>query len=329
LQGIAQMLYGATLVFAGQLAEGAAASAEAARLARAVGDAWLLTIALSNAAGAYFLQGDMADAERLSGEAIAVGEQVGDPNHLAAVLCTAATMAFITGDWRRVHALLEQAQGVVQAMPLAQYSLLPLATWGRQWLVEGDHERGSATLDEVLSRGAQQSDPQVLLFVEQTLAERDLLQGEPEQARTRLEPYRRYLNQVDGDIAWLLPWALVEGGEIEQANEMLASTVTDAHAQGLRVRLADVLRVQALAEVQVGQYEAGATTLEQALVHARALPYPYAEAKALWAYGRLELARGHRREACERFEQALVICDRLGEHLYRSQIERALAEMTE
>jgi hypothetical protein len=47
--------------------------------------------------------------------------------------------------------------------------------------------------------------------------------------------------------------------------------------------------------------------------------------RTLWAYGRLEVARGDSAAARERFAQALAICDRLGEGLYRKYIESDLA----
>jgi hypothetical protein len=57
---------------------------------------------------------------------------------------------------------------------------------------------------------------------------------------------------------------------------------------------------------------------------AQAMPYPYAELKALLVYGQLEVTRGDLAAAQERFEQALAICDRLGEGLYRPRIEQDL-----
>jgi hypothetical protein len=71
----------------------------------------------------------------------------------------------------------------------------------------------------------------------------------------------------------------------------------------------------------------GVAALEEALERARAMPYPYGEAKTLWVYGRLEAAHGDPATARERFIQALAICERLGEGLYRPHIERALAEV--
>jgi len=67
--------------------------------------------------------------------------------------------------------------------------------------------------------------------------------------------------------------------------------------------------------------------LAEALASTRAMPYPYAEAKILWVYGRLETARGDPAAARKRFTAALTICDRLGEGLYRTHVEHDLAAL--
>jgi hypothetical protein len=77
-----------------------------------------------------------------------------------------------------------------------------------------------------------------------------------------------------------------------------------------------------------GRWDVASAALDEALARTRAMPYPYAEAKALWAYGRLELARENPAAAQKRFTQALVICEQLGEGLYRKQIARDLRELT-
>ncbi len=55
------------------------------------------------------------------------------------------------------------------------------------------------------------------------------------------------------------------------------------------------------------------------------MPYPYAEAKALYVYGLLEIARRDAERAREQLAAALSILNRLGEGLYRPHVERALA----
>jgi hypothetical protein len=91
----------------------------------------------------------------------------------------------------------------------------------------------------------------------------------------------------------------------------------------------DALRVQGVLATQRERWAVASEALEEALERTRAMPYPYAEAKTLWVYGRLEAARGDPAAARICFEQALLICDRLGEGLYRTVIERDLRDLTQ
>jgi transcriptional regulator with XRE-family HTH domain len=125
---------------------------------------------------------------------------------------------------------------------------------------------------------------------------------------------------------------------------MASVSTTSAYAFGvalIRARRAAHLTQAQLAEaagfsvVYISMLERGTrqpqrTTvalLAEALASTRAMPYPYAEAKALWGYGQLEAARGNPVAARKHFKKALAICDRLGEGLYRKHIERDLAAL--
>jgi hypothetical protein len=76
-----------------------------------------------------------------------------------------------------------------------------------------------------------------------------------------------------------------------------------------------------------GYRDVAAAGLDEALESACAMPYTRTEAKALWAYGRQEVARSHSAAARKRFEEALTICNQLGEGLYRKHIERDLGNL--
>lgn len=65
--------------------------------------------------------------------------------------------------------------------------------------------------------------------------------------------------------------------------------------------------------------------LNEAVALSRAISYPYAEAKALYVVGHMWMTRGEPARACERFDEALAICRRLGERLYGEAIERQYA----
>jgi tetratricopeptide (TPR) repeat protein len=84
----------------------------------------------------------------------------------------------------------------------------------------------------------------------------------------------------------------------------------------------DALRVRGLLAARQRRWEVAVAALDEAVAVAHAMPFPYAEAKALWVYGQLEVAGGDPVAAHNHFEQALSICDRLGEGLYRPRIEQ-------
>ncbi|HEV7129487.1 MAG TPA: hypothetical protein VGN32_18780 [Ktedonobacterales bacterium] len=67
-------------------------------------------------------------------------------------------------------------------------------------------------------------------------------------------------------------------------------------------------------------WEDAAHTLEEGLALARTMPYPYAEARLLDAYGRLHAQGGEPEQARERLNAAPAIFRRLGA---RKDIDRA------
>jgi tetratricopeptide (TPR) repeat protein len=83
----------------------------------------------------------------------------------------------------------------------------------------------------------------------------------------------------------------------------------------------DGLRVLAMVRMRQERWEEACALLQESIELCRAMPYPYAEAKALYVYGQLHAARGEPESAAEKYQAALAICDRLGEGLYRPHIE--------
>ena len=67
--------------------------------------------------------------------------------------------------------------------------------------------------------------------------------------------------------------------------------------------------------------------LGASLTLSRAIGLPYAEAKALYAYGMLHLAHGEPERAQERLTESLAILGQLGEGVYRPHIAKALAKL--
>jgi len=94
-----------------------------------------------------------------------------------------------------------------------------------------------------------------------------------------------------------------------------------------RPALVDALRVRALTLMQKGRWQEAEGALEQALAITRAMPYPYAEAKALYVYGLLHTQKGEPEQAHKGLEASLAILKRLGERMYAEHVEQALAAL--
>jgi tetratricopeptide (TPR) repeat protein len=127
----------------------------------------------------------------------------------------------------------------------------------------------------------------------------------------------------------LLAWAHLELGNLTQAETLAARASAQATATMRRLELMGALRVSA--QIAIGQqhWQEAMSTLEETITSCQAMPYRYAEAKALYVYGQLHVARGEPAQARARFEAALAICARLGERLYAEHIERALAALAD
>jgi hypothetical protein len=69
------------------------------------------------------------------------------------------------------------------------------------------------------------------------------------------------------------------------------------------------------------------SAFEEALSLCHAMPYPYAEARVLYEYGRAHALQGEEEPARQRLEEALAISRRLGERPYVERTKQALADL--
>jgi tetratricopeptide (TPR) repeat protein len=70
------------------------------------------------------------------------------------------------------------------------------------------------------------------------------------------------------------------------------------------------------------------TVFEEAVSLARSMPYPYAEARALFEWGKALDEKGEPEKARERLQDALAIFHRLGAKPYIELTEQALNDLT-
>jgi tetratricopeptide (TPR) repeat protein/transcriptional regulator with XRE-family HTH domain len=297
-------------------------------IAERSGQTRLVVFAHNMIGGVHELAGEFALVIMHMEQALVVAERRQDPIHLAWQLHNFTGFLFLLGDWKRARETLSRATSIMQeADPYG-------STWqsvgvslisGVLTLAEGREEVGRRLLEQAIE--SLEKLGTVFLLVSPTcmLAEADLLAGHAEQARLRLMSLLKRFAGKSAQMLPLLAWAEGALGKEAEAEETLGPLLVSA-APLYRV---DALRVRGLLAIAQRQWAVGVDALDEALRMCQAMPHPYAEAKTLWIYGRLELERGKRVAARERLMAALAICDRLGEGLYRPHIERDLAAVTQ
>jgi tetratricopeptide (TPR) repeat protein/transcriptional regulator with XRE-family HTH domain len=326
----AEQLRGRALFLLGQVGEGSRVFEEAIPLAESSGDLSNLCYSLVTASALKRAQGRFAEDRQLVSQAITASEQLGDPVLLAFVACNAAMHAFYSGEWVRARAEIARAQDAARAVAGSWVVPYVLFGSGQLDLAMGQTAEGIHQLAEAISLAERIGDVMALRLAHGALAESDLLAGRAEQAHARLAPLLGHLEQDETFAVLLLPllaWAALERGRLAEADEIIAQTNTQAAVEQVRVALLDALRMRALADLRQTRWHEAETALDEAIALARAMPYPYAEAKTLYVYGQVHSAKGEPDQARERLEQALAICNQLGEGLYRPHIERVHARL--
>ncbi len=311
--------------------EAVVAPAEAAGLLSLAGHA------LASTQYVYQCRGEFDPGQRCIERAVALVERSGNPSAIAHVVGNRGEQAYYSGDWAQARADFERAIATMRAVEISlTYSFPPLLL-GLLCLVEGQEERAAAYLAEPLALAEREHDLQALRYAHGTLAERDLLNGNPQAACARLEPLLDRPGLQEPQVLFVLPqhaWSYLELGVqaqdeslIARADALAAESRARAIAAQHRLFLVDALRVQAMARIQQARWQEAVDALEESIALCRDMRYPYAEAKALYVYGQLHAAKGEPERAREKYLAALAICERLGEGLYRPHIERALTEL--
>jgi predicted ATPase len=320
------------LLISGGVEKTAEAFEETLALAQRSGQTAMVVTSHNMAGFMYADDGDFARALAHMEQSIVVAEQRQDPRHLAWQLKNVSWFLFYYGEWGRMREVFARADALMQELDRHfgetwQSPDFPLHR-GMYALAEGREQEGRRLLEEGIARIAHWATAFDLQDPTCWLAEADLLAGKAEEARGRITSFLHdpHPDPAECDLVnarLLLAWAEAMLGEESLAEARLTSLFADASPL-FRV---DALRIHGILAVLRRRWDVASAALDEALDRTRAMPFPYAELKTLWVYGQLEAARGDTAAARQRLKQALVICDRLGEGLYRSRIEHDLADL--
>jgi tetratricopeptide (TPR) repeat protein/transcriptional regulator with XRE-family HTH domain len=325
-----EMRRGNALRMLGQLREASQTLEEVIRAAEMLGDPRILSQALDNVSVVYLLQGKFARSTHDVERALALAEQMADPLATELLLLRRGLNAYAAGDWPKAHGDYEQARGIARQLGASWVSPYIALGPGLLRLAEGDLESASNLIEEGVALAEQTGDLQALRLAQPSLAERDLLAGQPAAAHARLVPLLDRPGQQEGLVTYLLPylaWASLDLGREDEAAEQLEECLDRSRREDIRLAEVDALRVCVIQATRRGEFAAAEQALEDGLRLSRELPYPYAEAKLLYAGGLAARAAGDDPLTRERLLQARDALRALGEGLYLSHVERALNEL--
>jgi tetratricopeptide (TPR) repeat protein len=331
LLGQAEMQRGITLQWEGRLVEASQALEEALPLLEASGDLANLGWVYQQQASLSLYRGEFAQARRHYEQGLEVAERLGDPWLMVGLIISLGLEAFCRGAWEESHQQFERAQAISQRQTSPSWvTPYPLFFLGLLYQAEGQQEQATRSAQEASRLAELLRNRNPLRLAQSVLAEQDLLGGHPQQALDRLLPLLEQRGQQKLTIllvVYLCAWAYLELDDTTQADQIVMQAIADARADQNRFALVNALRVQAQILAQQEQWQEAAAALDEAITLAQTMPYPHAEAKALYVYGLLHQRKGEPALARERWQAGLVICQQLGERLYAQQMEKALAQL--
>ncbi|HEY8285367.1 MAG TPA: AAA family ATPase [Chloroflexota bacterium] len=314
----------------GQLEEALQAGQDVLPLLEAVGDYLGLLSTLRDLAYIHALRGDFAAGRRSIDHAVAVGEQLANPASLSLTLAVRGWLSVLDGDWTAAHADLDRAPALSREVDRSWYSAYSLILLGRLSLAEGNLPAAAAVVQEAIELSERSGDLQALRWAAVTMATIDILEGRPLVAHDRLIPLLDRPSLEECDVTMFLPilaWAYLELGRLALAADTVEQALARARPENMRLAMVEALRVRAMIALRRERWEDAASSLEEGIALARAMPYPYAEARLLHLEGLLHVGMADSARARKRWEEAQAIFLRLGARRDLERLEDAVASV--
>jgi tetratricopeptide (TPR) repeat protein len=327
---------GEALTALGRMSEALAAFRETRDTGQAVNDLEAVILGAGSLNLIYQMRGDFRRAREEAATVNAAAERLADPEFAIEAPTGMALLAFYSGQWDEARRYLARAQEVARSFGLSASNIV-MGVEGVISLVADSQEdrddhalQARPRLERVGEQAERVDDAPLLWYVQPALAEDELVAGRPEAARARLRHVAALPSAKNAEalpIVPLLAWAEADTGDMERAEALLADCVSRATAAEHNFALVDALRVRALLATRRERWQEAADALNQSLALARPMPYPYAVAKALYAYGLLHAARGEPELARVRYTEALAILQTFGERPYAARVREALGRL--
>jgi len=333
MQAIGARVEGGGLIGLGQVAEGTALLAATMPADPAAGGLGAVEAA-SLLSAAYLAMGEVDRCAALSERMLAAAEQAGDQVLTAVYTVFLAGVCYVRGDWDRGRDMVGRVQEFFAASssPMAVRVagvLVPALIWQGAWQQARAYLEG--TLQAARSLRIVHDERVALTH----LANLDLLDGRPRDAVARLHPVTadRPVPAVE-DLTWDTPVELLsvlaqshlELGELDRARAYAGLAVDHARRMGTWIQGIRALEVHGMVLARDGHHDLARAAYQEGLDRARAMRFPYGQARVLHAYGLLDRQQQDRDAAHAKFAQALAILERLGADNDADRLRRAIAD---
>jgi len=273
----------------------------------------------------------IADCYRYLEYALAVAHRLGDPAVLASVFFWSGYIAILTSDFKQAEHDLQAAFDMRRQLGLQAHISESSFMLGILYKMMGQRERALAYFTEALALAQAHEHYLDLIYTHIELAEYELLAGQGAAAWERFQALQEQLQRAGVPIeetAYFFAWAASAAGEPSIARELLAPCIVQLRASENAHTLLDALRVGAHVALHSGDdLENVRLDLDEALALTQAIPSPTFEVRVRYAYGLLATRLQEYPVAYQHFQEALVICERIGEGCYRPYVEQALAQL--
>jgi len=323
----AEMRRGTGLAVLGQMEDGRALLKGAIQLAEAVGDLETLGIALNNLADASLKLGEPEEAGKYLKRALEILERTGHTGIIGFQMeCLGEALTYV-GEWEEAAGYIERGAEIIRAVGASHWAAYGPVQRGNLRLHQGRWEEAARDLQETIALAEPTGDAQALGYAHSLLGELEVLQGRAEAACARLEPL------VAGDDPYVVPmsatlaWTYLELGDLNRSVETVQQGLRIARERRNGLWVPDVLRVQGMILARRGRWEEAEEAFREAVSLARTMPYPYAEARALYECGMMHVRREDPQAACQPLQDAVAIFRRLGAQKDLEPAEQALAAL--
>jgi tetratricopeptide (TPR) repeat protein len=201
--------------------------------------------------------------------------------------------------------------------------------FGLGWLslLEGRFEEAAEYTARLQSLAQESGYPSARLDAEFLLLYRDLLEGRPDRALTRMDA-ADVATQADPHIRPIylahIAEAHLELGHLELAEELLDAGLAQSGRADTHYGMVEPMLVRAKLLICQQRWKEATDRLEELLEFVGFSPHRHA--RTLYEYGMMELQRGEPEQARARLAEALAIFRRLGALPYVERTEKSLRE---